>query len=287
MRLKRIILPAAALALALVSGCSRRPAAVNEVVAMASPSLPLDPQDRQWVAAPEFTGGLLLQDLVEPRLMTPSTTLVKVRALTDGVRIAFRLEWSDPSSNDAPGPGRSVDACAVQLPRESSPVPPAPQMGEAGRPVEVTFWRADWQASVDGRGDSIRDLYPQASVDHYPFQAPPLGSGSEAQKEMARRYAPAEAVGNRRVGPRNTPVEDLVAEGPGTLTPAPQQASDGRGIRSKTGWLVVVRRPLPQGIAPGTRTQVAFAVWEGSHGESGARKMRTGWVPLLRQGARP
>lgn len=287
MRFERIILPAAALALALNSGCSRKPIAVTEVVAAASPSLPLDPQDRQWVAAPEYTGALLLQDLVEPRLMTPSTTQLKVRALTDGVRIAFRLEWQDPSPDDAPGPGRSIDGCAVQLPQETSPVPPAPQMGEAGRPVQVTFWRADWQAAVDGRGDSIRDLYPQASVDHYPFQAPTLGAGSEAQKEMARRYAPAEAVGNLRTGPRKVPVEDLVAEGPGTLTPAPQQASDGKGIRSKAGWLVVLRRLLPEGVGPGQRTQVAFAVWEGSHGEIGARKMRTGWVPLLRQGTRP
>jgi len=142
------------------------------------------------------------------------------------------------------------------------------------------FWRADWQASVDGRGDTIRDLYPNATVDHYPFQAKPFEAGSAAQREMAKRYAPAEATGNRRAGPRKTPVEDLVAEGPGTLSPAAVQASSGRGERTKDGWAVVIKRKMPDGLAPKTRTQIAFAVWEGSHQEVGARKMRTGWIPF-------
>ena len=76
-------------------------------------------------------------------------------------------------------------------------------------------------------------------------------------------------------------LEDLLAEGPGTLTPASTQISKGKGVRSNNGWMVVLRRPVPAGLAPRARTQVAFAVWEGSHGEVGARKMRTGWIPLL------
>jgi hypothetical protein len=37
---------------------------------------------------------------------------------------------------------------------------------------------------------------------------------------------------------------------------------------------------MPNGVRPGGRGQIAFAVWEGSRDESGARKMRTGWVAL-------
>ena len=33
-----------------------------------------------------------------------------------------------------------------------------------------------------------------------------------------------------------------------------------------------------------TPTQIAFAVWEGSQQEVGARKMRSVWVPLVMQG---
>jgi hypothetical protein len=265
-------------------GCTRAPAPVNEVVAIPSATISADPNDSVWSRAPEHLAPLLMQDLVEPRQMKATTPDVRVRAITNGSEIAFRLQWLDAKKDDLPGPGVGVDSCAVQLPRAIENNPPAPQMGEAGRPVEVTFWRADWQASVDGRGDSIRDLYPNAAVDHYPFQAPSLEDGSAVQKEMAKRYSPADAVGNRRSGPRAHPVEDMVAEGPGTLAPAAGTSSSGKGVRTKDGWVVVLKRRLPAGLAPRIRTQVAFAVWEGSQGEAGSRKMRTGWIPLLRRG---
>jgi hypothetical protein len=207
-----------------------------------------------------------------------------VRAVTDGSAIGFRLQWIDSKKDDIPGPGISVDSCAVQIPRRIAAEPPSPQMGEANRPVEVTLWRADWQAWASGRGNSIRDLHPNASIDHYPFQAHPLEAGSADQNAMAMRYAPARAVGNQRNGPRESPVEDLVAEGPGTLQPEAGIGSKGRGVRTQNGWSVAISRRLPAGLTPGTRTQVAFAVWEGSQGETGSRKMRTGWVSLLRRG---
>ena len=267
-------------------GCRRAaPPATNEVVAVSGTTLPLEPDDPAWGNVPEHLARLLPQDLVDPRLMEPSTPEVRVQALTNGSEIAFRLQWADPEQDDTPGPGLSVDACAVQLPGMISPEPPAPQMGEAGRPVEITFWRSDWQASVNGRGDEIQDLYPNATVDHYPFAAPSLEEGSPAQKEMTTLYSPAEGVGNRRSGPRETPVEDLVAEGPGTLSPAVSQSSKGHGARTEDGWAVVIRRSLPGGLAPDVRTQAAFAIWEGSAHEAGARKMRTGWIPLVLRGA--
>lgn len=278
----RVLLVSLLLAFLLSApACRRGPRAVNEVVAVPAAEVPLDPNARAWDRAPEHVARLLLQDLVDPRLMTPSTPEVRVRALTNGAEVAFRLEWADPEVDDLPTLGHFVDACAVQLPKVLAAEPPDPQMGHAGHAVEVTYWRADWQASVDGRGDTIRDIYPHASVDHYPFQAAPLEPGSAAQKEMAMRYAPAEALGNRRAGPRQSPVEDMIAEGPGTLAPAPAAASKGKGVRTRNGWTVVLLRPVPTGLAPRARTQVAFAVWQGSKGEVGARKMRTGWIPLL------
>lgn len=81
-------------------------------------------------------------------------------------------------------------------------------------------------------------------------------------------------------GPRAVPVQDLVAEGPGTLRPAEKTVSTGSGKHAQEGWTVILIRPLPNGVQPGGRTQVAFAVWEGSRQEVGSRKMRTGWIPL-------
>ena len=271
-------------ALVLGVACRRPSAPTPEVVAVQAATVPVEPDDAAWQTAPEHVSALLLQDLVEPRLLTPSTTEVRVRALATRTEIAFRLEWADAVSDDLPGAGRFPDACAVQLPQTASVNAPDPQMGQVGRPVQIAYWRADWQATVNGRDDSIQALYPNATVDHYPFEAPPLERGSDAQQQMARRYAPADAVGNRRGGLRQSTVEDLIAEGPGTLSPAPATTSRGRGKRTQTGWTVVITRTMPDGLAPGARTQVAFAVWQGSAQESGSRKMRSGWIGLSMRG---
>jgi hypothetical protein len=268
-------------ALALASCRQAPPVSPAEVLAVSRPSLPSDPNDAAWNDAPVHVAPLILQDMVEPRLLKASTAEVRVRAITDGTRLALRLEWADSTKNDLPGPAHFSDACAVQFPAKAAAEIPAPQMGEKGKAVEITFWRASWQATVDGRGDTIKDLYPGASVDHYPFQAASLEKGSSAQREMEARFAPARALGNRMSGPRERPVEDLIAEGPGTVTSAKPPGSDGRGRRTKDGWSVILARPLPNGLAPGKRTQVAFGVWEGSHDEAGSRKMRTGWIPIV------
>jgi hypothetical protein len=274
-----------ALALPAAIGCSRGPQiSPAEVVAVHRDTLPADPADPAWRGAPFHPAALILQDMVEPRLLEPSTPRVEVQAMTDGRRVAFRLVWPDASRDDLPGTARFSDAVAVQLPVSTGPDVPAPQMGELGRRVEITYWRASWQAMVDGREDSIRALYPNASVDHYPFEAPSLPEGSDARREMEARYAPARALGNPMEGPRDRPVEDLLAEGPGSLGPAPSQCSEGTGSRTAQGWQVVVSRPLPEGLAGGGRTQVAFAVWQGALDEVGARKMRSPWIPLRVEG---
>ena len=278
MRMRPVFAVAFSAALLGAFACGpREPPTSAEVVAVSRASMPADPADAVWHEAPVHVAPLLLQDMVEPRLLQASTGAVRVQAVTDGARVAFRLEWADTTADDLPLPARFSDACAVQLPTRVQADVPAPQMGEAGRPVEIVLWRASWQAVVDGRGDTIQDLHPRASVDHYPFEAAPAGA---PRQEMAARYSPARALGNTMAGPRERPVEDLVAEGPGTLKPAAGDSS-GRGRRTREGWAVVLSRRLPAGLAPGTRSQAAFAVWEGAREEAGSRKMRTGWVPIL------
>ncbi len=255
----------------------------TEVVLSSAATLPLDPTDAAWRDAPEYSAVLVLQDLVEPRQLKATTTAVRARAITDGSEVVFRLEWDDPTPDDLPGAARFSDACAVQVPQRSEVNLLAPQMGEPGRPVEIAYWNAAWQARVDGRGDSIKDLYPNASIDHYPFEADSLQNDPSAQQAMALRYAPARAVGNPVAGPPPTPVQDLIAEGPGTLTPAPSSRSHGQGVRTANGWAVVIARSMPAAAAAAP-LQIAFAVWDGSQEEVGARKMRTGWIPMTRQG---
>ena len=268
----------------MLTGCGK-PALISatEVVAIPAATIPLEPDAAAWEEAPAHPAKLLLQDLVEPRLMNGSTPEVRVKSISNGAEIAFRLEWVDPIKDDLPGSGRFVDECAIQVPSKIEANVAAPQMGEAGKPVEITLWRADWQAIVNGRGDTIKDIYPNASIDHYPFEANSLEKGSPVQAEVASRYSPARALGNNRTGPRSIPVEDLIAEGPGSITSVPA-GSKGKGAWTENGWAVVICRKLPQGLTPGSRSQIALAVWEGSHKEVGARKMRTGWIPLLLKG---
>jgi DMSO reductase family type II enzyme heme b subunit len=273
-----LLLAGAMLALA---GCEKPQAApVTEVRAVTAASIPLNPDDAAWKSAPEFVAKLLLQDLVEPRLLKASTGEVRVRALVNESQIALRLQWADASRSDLPIMARFADACAVQFPSKIEPSVPAPQMGEPGKPVEITYWSAAWQAVVEGRGDTIKDLYPNASIDHYPFQAAALAKGSPQQQAMEARYSPARALGNPMAGPRNSPVQDLIAEGPGTLSPVVREGSNGKGLYANGGWSVVIVRRLPAGLTAQSPTQIALAIWEGAQEETGARKMRTGWIPM-------
>jgi hypothetical protein len=268
-----------------VAACAGPPQApLPEVTAFYLVALPENPGDEKWEKVPAYRAELLLQDLVEPRQLVVTTPLVEVQAVHDGSRIAFRLTWADEAQDDLPGAARFSDACAIQFPAAPDADLPAPQMGGAERLVEITYWRASWQAVLDGRPHEITILYPYAHPDHYPFTAPSLEPGSPQQQGLEQLYAPAQALGNRMEGPRQRAVEDLIASGPGTLRPAERQISSGQGRRHSQGWQVQLVRPLPAGVAPPGRGAVAFAVWDGAHQEVGARKMRTGWTPLnLRQ----
>lgn len=282
--MKSTLILATALALGiLMANCGGRTVSPSEVVAVPGQTITLDPADGAWNALPYHPAKLILQDMVEPRLMEPSTAEVEVTAMTDGKEVAFRLEWIDDSQNDLPGPQSFIDGCAVQVPATEEGAVPAPQMGESDKTVEIAYWRADWQAIVDGRADEITSIYPNASVDHYPFKAESLKKDPKAQEEMARRYAPARRLGNNRSGPRTQPVEDMIAEGPGTLSPA-KALSKGMGVRTAKGWSVVIVRPLPAFLTEQKGTNIAFAVWQGANRETGARKMRTGWIPLVIRG---
>lgn len=242
--------------------------------------LPTDFADPSWREAPVHTVELMPQDFLEPVLQEPSTASLSVRSVTDGSSMALLLVWEDDTDDNLPGGGRFSDACAIQVPASLDPDPPSEMMGEEGRPVEITYWRASWQSSVDGREVSIQTLYPNATIDHYPFEAPSLKPGSPEQRELESAYAPARALGRTTEGKRERSVQDLIAEGPGTLEPAEDQRSRGSGRRTASGWEVVIVRPLPRNLDPDGATQIAFSVWNGARGEVGGRKMWSLWVPL-------
>src|SRR5512142_1437575 len=89
------------------------PVSDAEVRAVAEKTLPSAIEDPLWERIPLHPAKLLMQDVVEPRLVEASTSTVSVQAATDGQRIVFRLSWDDPTEDDTPGPGRFADAVAV------------------------------------------------------------------------------------------------------------------------------------------------------------------------------
>ena len=114
-------------ALVLAASCGRPRPPLTEVTAFACDTLPGDPAAAAWKQVPAYTAARVPQDLVEPRLLHASTASMRVQALHDGTRIAFRMEWVDSTRDDLPGAARFPDGCAVQLPAAVQADVPAPQ----------------------------------------------------------------------------------------------------------------------------------------------------------------
>jgi hypothetical protein len=278
------------LALLALAACSRAPAIDTTQVSakLARAAVPAgDPASKLWDDAPEHPARLMVQDITEPRLTQPGVELLNVRALHDGRTIAFRLQWADPTEDVIPESGRSSDAVAIQFPLIAGADVPDPAMGQAGKGVRIWYWKALWQdddaRAGSGGGDRIAALYPGGTSDHYPYEA----GDPAVRAEMETRYAPARAAGNPiSTRPAGSTVQVLMAEGFGNTTLAAAQAGTAAGRWQAGRWTTVISRPIDAGadlapLKPGTRSYIAFAVWDGAARHTGSRKMRSGWIPLV------
>ncbi|MFQ5670086.1 MAG: c-type cytochrome [Acidobacteriota bacterium] len=231
---------------------------------------PTDPAG--WREAPAATLGL--RPLWQRPQWPPSLT---VRAVHDGRTMRFLLEWPDARPDRTVGRMEDfVDAVGLMLPAEGD-MRPFIGMGRASagedRGATVRIWQ--WRAT---QGIGPASAYPRLVRDTNPLEALP----------QAR---PASLAGNPLSGgPGRSPevpaVVEYVAAGPGTLTvvPAAQREGTGSGAWEDGRWRVMVDlESRPDGtsrLGPGTRTLVAFAVWDGSAGDRNGQKTITAWVNL-------
>ena len=272
-----------------LGGCARKPLVdTRQVTAKAIQEIPPkeDPLSPLWNNAPEHPAQLMVQDVTEPRLLQPGVALLKVRALCDNDWVVFRLEWEDATKDLIPQSDLSSDAVAVQFPVQAGADVPDAAMGQKGKGVRIWYWKAVWQDDDEraraGKGDRITTLYPNATTDHYPYEANPA-----ARAEMELRYSPAKAAANPiALRPNSGPVQVLMAEGFGNTTVAPVQQAAGRGVWKEGRWTTTIARPLRAGpemsnLEPGKKGYIAFAVWDGAARHTGARKMRSGWIPFV------
>jgi len=254
------------------------PAPTPEPLTLAAPFLAaapgkLSPDDSVWQRIQPVTIPLTFQVLMIPWGKSDKGP-VEVRAFHDGRTLYLLLEWSD-STEDRGGPRVEdlADAAALMFPLQAEQTASL-MMGFLGR-VNIWHWKANWDEEVWGQPPTYT-----AYSDVYPFENDPT-------------FYPARAAGNlRAANPRKSAVEDILSEGPGSITAKEKQVVSGRGRWRDGRWAVVVTRALttPEAIdfqfAPGQRNHMALAVWDGARGEKGSRKSISEWV-WLELGAPP
>lgn len=239
-----------------------------------------DPYAPLWDKAPALDVPLMAQQVTYPRNAAASVSTVKVRALADGDQVVLRLEWADPSMNNMVETDQFTDGVAVQIPL-GDPATANPMMGQKGAPTYIVNWKASWQSDVEHGHADVQDYHPGFYTDAYPFatgEAPyPVQESFETSD--ARRYFVATSAGNpMSVLQREWPVEELLAEGFGTLASHRLQDAEGWGAYKDGRWTVVIavpratNDPSNPGLVAGTKTKVGFAVWDGGKDNVGGRK---------------
>ena len=258
-------------------------------------SLPDGPMDSSWEQARPLYVGLTPLWWDEQRIEG-----LVVNALHNGEELAIRLTWIDPTFDD-----RAVrheefrDAVAIQFSLSSDP---PFYMGNAGKHggVNIWMWKADRQTNIAKGYQDVDAAFPDRAVDMYPEQRFKLVdmSVTEWPREQITQHYPefitAWGAGNLVSDPNlETPVECLVARGPGTLSgkPANRQIVKGQAVYERGLWYVQLRRTMSlpgegdcddeRMFKPGDYLPVSFAIWNGSAGDRDGKKNISIWQKLV------
>ena len=267
-------------------GCSgsspKEPTSLAEIVAkkVAADLSKPDPAAGYWASVPSGTVTLNAQPSVVPRPAATTTTSVTVQAVNDGSRIAFRLRWKDTERSEAGRLGEYSDALALQFPVKDGP-PPSVMMGGKDTPVHIFHWRAQYQRDKEQGKPTIKQLYPNISVDMYPLEFKDAPGGTEAEREQ---FTPGRAQGNPQ-SYEKTGVDEIIAEGFSTSSVQAGHGSVAHADWKDGEWTLVIVRPLVveggSTLKAGTKSNVAFAAWQGGKGEVGSRKcVSLSWTPV-------
>lgn len=253
--------------------------------------IPLNPLDETWERLTSVPVMMEAQRSVRPGIENPSTRFIRVSSLNNGSEIGFRIEWYDPSRDDVVNmPDRFTDAIALQFPMKKAPLP-SYMMGEEGKPVHIIHWKAAWDRDIAEGYQDVEHAYPGYNVDIYPLVETAEGKALykiTAIPEKAKVFMAGISARNPLSEiARETPVEELNAEGYRTLTTQSHNDALARGIWEGGFWRVVIVRKLdskdPQD-APLSKGDNFFsiAVWDGSSSNTGGRKSysATGWLSL-------
>lgn len=277
-RMRGALVVTAAVAIGLVAGGLQLVPVSSQTITLVAARAPgavaADaPWDPVWIRAPRQEVPLSSQSIALP-FGGGSVTSLTARALQDGSSLYLLLEWADPEADDTVnGITEFADAAAVQFPSTVGSQPPF-TMGAPGQPVNIWQWKAVWQADIARGFATTRDRYPNTVVDSYPNADDPL-------------YKTALAAGNPLAQrDHDSPIENLVAEGFGTLTHAALQDVRGAGEWRDGRWRALFVRELAPAESDyasfelGSTTGVAFAVWEGAADDRNGQKSIAPFIDL-------
>ena len=216
---------------------------------------------------------------------------LEVKAVHDGEQLALLLLWSDASYNHTViRPQDFRDGAAVQFALD--PEPPFFAMGDQGQSVNIWMWKSERQADLEPAYQDLDKVYPNIGIDSYPnFSRSPLEQPERHALTLASdpTYVTAWGVGNVVSDPTGGSVEDLTAQGFGTL-----RARSGVDINVEaTGtwefgsYRVLFHRPLTTtsdsaaNLRTGQTLPIAFAVWDGGAVDRDGKKSVTIWQDLV------
>ncbi|GMV85557.1 MAG: hypothetical protein AMXMBFR80_14120 [Dehalococcoidia bacterium] len=233
----------------------------------------LDPTDGAWKDAVAVRVPLTAQR--GSYAAGGSVATVSARALHYNDTLYVRVEWKDATKDESTTRVEDFsDAVALEFPAKTASTVPSVCMGQADAGVNIWHWRADSDA---GLRDPV-EIYAGASVDGYP--------STDALFYTAR------AAGNPYANPDLGAVQTLVSQAFGQLTTSTVQDVAGKGVWENDTWAVVFARPYTSegpehaGFSAGARTDVAFAVWDGSQGERNGMKAASQFITLSIAGAK-
>lgn len=258
--------------------------------------LPLGPADRAWEQARPLYVALTPLWWTEDRIEG-----LMVQALHNGEELAIRLSWLDATPDErAVRTEEFRDGVAIQFSLSSDP---PFYMGDASEHggVNIWYWKADREKDIKSGHQGVDTVFPDRAVDMYPEQEPPAARTTftswpfAAITEHDPEFVTAWGAGNLVADPTlKTPVECLVARGPGTLSgkPANAQLVQGQAVYERGVWSVQLQRsmdlPHEHGgenderlFRPGDYLPVSFAIWNGSAGDRDGKKNISIWQKLL------
>ncbi|OGL51101.1 MAG: hypothetical protein A3H37_08725 [Candidatus Schekmanbacteria bacterium RIFCSPLOWO2_02_FULL_38_14] len=258
----------------------------------------IDPFDKVWknVRAEKVPFMLLWQ-------RQESVDSVSVKAVHNGRKMAFLLEWEDLTPEARFTRHQDfTDGAAIQFPVDPKRKPlftmGALDTEKEENTVNIWFWRADRQLDIDKKKfNDIDDTYAGMVADDYQLSKAlhpkdknkPAVRTISAVVEQDPTYITGWGAGNFASLPeRKSPVENLNSEGFSTLTPrsVDEQNVDGRGVWDNGKWKVVIVRSLDSKykydakFKAGKEVPVGFAVWNGAQGDRNGQKAVTPWYTL-------